>query len=121
MPISGGRPGRRRTLSKMNVLLFFQKEVGVDDGFGGKTMEWENAHPEPVWGSLESPSSFMRLQAAQADYPITHYLRVRFDPCIEPSMRICLQDNRKLRILNMYDEDSRGEWLIIEAQEGAGT
>ena len=101
-------PGAFRTEMRL------EEPLAVSDGAGGFTESWREvasllAMIEPV-----SPGAF--FGAGQDHETVTHRITMRFRNDVRSGMRLA-RSGRNFAILNAYDPDETGRYLVCRVKE----
>lgn len=107
-------------IGTMRKRLVIQDPQRTTDAIGGGSTTWSNV--KTVWGEVKPASGREVYHGQQLEMRVTHKIKIRYrsDVSLSPKMRILL-GSRVFNIRLIINEDERGDYWKILAEEGVAT
>lgn len=95
--------------------LALQAKSVSRDTFGEEDVTWTTW--ATVWGSVEPLRGREYMEARQGQADVSHRVVIRYRAGVAPTMRIALEDGRKLQIESVINRLERDEMLELMCKE----
>lgn len=105
---------KKTLVGEMNRRIMLQYKTEIDDGYGGKKVEWFDH--AAVWAKVEPLSGREYFEAHQTQAEVTHRVTTRYREDIDETMRI-VYGEKILEIEAVLDVESAHQRLAIMARE----
>jgi len=101
-------------IGQLRHRVTLQQAVEQDDGYGGRTVTWQDV--ATVWAAVEPLRGDERYRAQQVRAQLSHRVTIRYRPGVRPGMRV-VYGGRLLAITAVIDPEERHERLELLCEE----
>lgn len=98
----------------LSVRLGLEQNFEIADGCGGFANQW--SHAGDVWARIEPVTTRLETVAAAQEGRISHHIIMRFRDDVSRDYRL-VKGMRIFLIINAYDPDESGRYLLCECEE----
>lgn len=101
-------------LNELRHRVVFQSRQETDDGYGGKTVSWQDVFE--AWAKIEPVSASERFKAMGMNMKVSHRIYIRYRPEVSSKMRI-KYGKRKFEIEGIIDIGEQKKYLELLCSE----